>query len=215
MVSYSLLGALSTRNDDPRHASRPFDRERDGFVVGEGSGVLILEDLDSAKARDAKIYAEIVGYGSAGDSFRVTDLHADGRGSVNAMKKALNDAEVNPEDLDYIAAHGTSTNMNDLVETRAVKQVLEHHAKKVPMSSIKSSIGHLGAACGAVGAISAVIAINRNTLPATINYETPDPNCDLDYIPNECREARVNTAMINAFGFGGQNAALVMKRFVN
>jgi 3-oxoacyl-[acyl-carrier-protein] synthase II len=212
MVSYSLLGAVSGRNDDPKKASRPFDGERDGFVVGEGAVVFTLERLDSAVKRGARIYAEVIGYGSAGDCFRVTDPHDEGRGSVQAMRSALKDSQIDMEQLSYIAAHGTSTELNDRMETRALKHVFGKRAYQIPISSIKSSIGHLGAACGAASTASAVMAIQHGVIPPTLNYEHPDPECDLDYVPNEARRAQVNVAMVNSFGFGGQNAALLLRR---
>jgi 3-oxoacyl-[acyl-carrier-protein] synthase II len=215
MVSYSLLGAVSTRNDDPKGASRPFDGGRDGFVVGEGSAVFVLESLENARARGAKVYAEVVGYGSAGDCFRVTDPHEEGRGSVHAMRSALRDAKLTVDNIDYIAAHGTSTELNDRMETRALKTVFGDRAYKVPVSSIKSAIGHLGAACGAASAASAALAIDRGMIPPTLNYSTPDPECDLDYVPNEARRAKIDVAMVNSFGFGGQNAALLVRRFAD
>jgi 3-oxoacyl-[acyl-carrier-protein] synthase II len=212
MVSYSLLGAVSSRNDEPHRASRPFDGKRDGFVVGEGAAVFVLESLESARARSARIYAEVVGYGSAGDCFRVTDPHDEGRGSVQAMRSALRDAGVAPDGIDYIAAHGTSTELNDRMETRAIKAVFGDRAYQVPASSIKSAIGHLGAARGAASAASTALAIDRGVIPPTLNYEVPDPDCDLDYVPNESRRARLRAAMVNSFGFGGQNATLVLCR---
>jgi len=213
MISYSLLGAVSTRNDDPKHASRPFDAKRDGFVVGEGSIVFVLENLAHARKRGATIYAEIVGYGSAGDSFRVTDPHKEGRGSIQSMRAALRDARLATTDIDYVAAHGTSTDLNDKMETRALKEVFGEGAAKIPASSIKSAIGHLGAACGAASAAAATMAVHRGILPPTLNYEFPDPDCDLDYVPNVARKADVHTALVNSFGFGGQNASLVVRRY--
>jgi len=215
MVSYSLLGAVSSRNEEPHKASRPFDGKRDGFVVGEGAAVFVLESLENAVKRGARIYAEVVGYGSAGDCFRVTDPHEEGRGSVQAMKSALRDAKITVDDVDYVAAHGTSTELNDRMETRAIKTVYGERAYKVPVSSIKSAIGHLGAACGAASAASATLAISRGVIPPTLNYEHPDPECDLDYVPNEARRATVDHAMVNSFGFGGQNAALIVRRYVD
>ncbi|MBI4862603.1 MAG: beta-ketoacyl-[acyl-carrier-protein] synthase family protein [Candidatus Riflebacteria bacterium] len=214
MLSYSLLGAVSTRNEDPKHASRPFDAQRDGFVVGEGSAVFVLESLESARARGAKIYAEVVGYGSAADCFRVTDPHEEGRGSVQAMRAAIRDSRLTVDQIDYVAAHGTSTTQNDRMETVALKKVFGERVYKVPVSSIKSAIGHLGAACGAASIASLAVAIDRNFLPPTLNHEYPDPTCDLDYVPNEARHCRINVGLVNSFGFGGQNGSLVVRRYV-
>ncbi len=213
LTGYSLLGALSTRNDDPRRASRPFDRERDGFIIGEGAGVVVLESLEHARARGARVYGEILGYGSAADSYRVTDLHPDGRGGVRAMKLALADAGLTPKDIDLISAHGTSTQQNDKVETVAIKQVFGADAYRVPVSAIKSMIGHLGAASGAVQLVATVQALRENVIPPTTNYEVPDSDCDLDYVPNECRRAEIATALSNSFGFGGQNAAVIVREW--
>jgi 3-oxoacyl-[acyl-carrier-protein] synthase II len=211
---FNLLTALSTRNDEPARASRPFDRDRDGFVLGEGAGMIVLEDLETAKARGAQIHGEIVGYGSTADAFRITDTHPEGRGAISCMKMALTDAGLGPDDIDYINAHGTSTTVNDKVESLAIKALFGPRAYKVPVSSTKSMMGHLIAAAGATELIFCLLAIRDNVLPPTINYENPDPECDLDYIPNVAREARCNTALSNSFGFGGQNIALICKRFV-
>ncbi len=213
ITGFSLLTALSTRNDDPQAASRPFDRDRDGFVLGEGSGMLVLEELEHAQRRGAQIYGEIIGYGSSADSYRITDMHPEGRGATACIKMALDDARVNPEDVHYINAHGTSTEVNDRTETQAIKRVFGERAYQTPVSSTKSMMGHLIAAAGAVEAMICLMAINEDVLPPTINYETPDPNCDLDYIPNETRERKVRVAMSNSFGFGGQNVTLVLKEF--
>jgi 3-oxoacyl-[acyl-carrier-protein] synthase II len=209
VTGFNLLTALSTRNDDPARASRPFDRDRDGFVLGEGAGMVVLEDLEHARARGAQIYGEILGYGSSADAYRITDIHPEGRGAVTCIKMALRDARLNPEDLGYINAHGTSTSVNDKVETMAIKGALGQAAYKVPVSSIKSMMGHLIAAAGSVEAIACLLAIDRGVLPPTINYETPDPDCDLDYVPNAAREANVRYALSNSFGFGGQNISLI------
>ncbi|MBX3413200.1 MAG: beta-ketoacyl-[acyl-carrier-protein] synthase family protein [Pirellulales bacterium] len=213
VTGFNLLGALSTRNDEPHKASRPFDRGRDGFVLGEGAAMLILEDLEHAKARGAKIYGEITGYGSTADAFRITDTHPEGRGAATCLKLALEDAGKNPADIHYINAHGTSTSVNDKVESLAIKRAFGDVAYKVPVSSTKSMMGHLIAAAGATELIICLLAIRDNVLPPTTNYDTPDPDCDLDYIPNVAREARCDTAASNSFGFGGQNITLVVSRF--
>jgi 3-oxoacyl-[acyl-carrier-protein] synthase II len=213
VTGFNLLTALSTRNDEPTKASRPFDKDRDGFVLGEGSAMLVLEDLDHAQARGAKIYGEVLGYGSTADAFRITDTHPEGRGATSCIRLALEDASLNPTDVQYINAHGTSTEVNDKVETLAIKTVFGEHAYKVPVSSTKSMLGHLIAAAGATEAIICLMAIRDNVLPATINYDTPDPTCDLDYIPNAAREARCDIALSNSFGFGGQNISLIVGRF--
>lgn len=213
VTGFNLLTALSTNNDKPQEASRPFDRERDGFVLGEGAGILILEELEHAKKRGAQIYGELIGYGSTADAYRITDIHPEGRGAVACIQMALKDAAVNPEDIDYINAHGTSTEVNDKVETHAIKQSLGNVAYKVPVSSIKSMMGHLIAAAGSVEAITCLLAIKDDALPPTINYEHPDPECDLDYIPNETREKTARTALSNSFGFGGQNVSLIFSEY--
>ena len=213
VTGFNLLTALSERNDDPQSASRPFDLTRDGFVLGEGAGMVILEELEHAKARGAQIYGEIRGYGSTADAFRITDIHPEGRGAINCIKMALADGEVNPEEIGYVNAHGTSTKVNDRVETMAIKGGLGNHAPNAPVSSIKSMMGHLIAAAGSVEAITCMLAIRDGVLPPTINYETPDPDCDLDYIPNEARDAPVRVALSNSFGFGGQNVSLIISRF--
>jgi 3-oxoacyl-[acyl-carrier-protein] synthase II len=213
VTGFNLLTALSTYNENPRKASRPFDLNRDGFVLGEGSGMVILEDLERAKQRGAKIYGEIVGYGSTADAYRITDVHPEGRGAVACMQMALRDAQLNLEDIDYINAHGTSTDVNDRVETFAIKQTFGDRAYKIPVSSIKSMMGHLIAAAGSVEAITCLLCIRDGVLPPTMNYETPDPNCDLDYVPNAARQKPVRRALSNSFGFGGQNVALVFSEF--
>jgi 3-oxoacyl-[acyl-carrier-protein] synthase II len=207
------MKALSTRNEFPERASRPFDRERDGFVVAEGAGVLILEELDHAKKRGAKIYAEIVGYGYNSDAYHITAPCPDGEGFIKCMEMAIKDAKINPEDVDYINAHGTSTELNDKVETLAIKKVFGDYAYKVPVSSTKSMIGHLLGAAGAVEAIFAILSIRDNICPPTINYENPDPECDLDYVPNVAREKKIQIAMSNSFGFGGTNSVLIFRRY--
>jgi 3-oxoacyl-[acyl-carrier-protein] synthase II len=212
VTGFNLLTALSTRNDEPTRASRPFDRERDGFVLGEGSSMLIFEHLDAAKARGAKIYGEIVGYGSTADAYRITDQHPEGRGAKGCMAAALADAGMGPGDIHYINAHGTSTAVNDKVETMSIKGVFGERAYKIPVSSTKSMMGHLIAAAGATELIVCLLAIRDNVLPPTINYEFPDPDCDLDYVPNAARQSRCDVALSNSFGFGGQNVSLIAKR---
>jgi 3-oxoacyl-[acyl-carrier-protein] synthase II len=213
VTGFNLLGALSTSNDEPTRASRPFDRCRDGFVLGEGAGMLILEELEHAKRRGAKIYGELSGYGSTADAYRITDTHPEGRGAAKCLEQCLAEAGLNPEDVHYINAHGTSTAVNDKVETVAIKRVLGEQARKAPVSSTKSMMGHLIAAAGATELILCLLAIRDNVLPPTINYENPDPDCDLDYIPNAARDARCDHALSNSFGFGGQNVTLAVSRF--
>ena len=213
VTGFNLLTALSTRNEAPQQASRPFDDARDGFVLGEGSGMLVLEELEHAKARGASIYGEILGYGSSADAYRITDIPDDGRGAIRAITMALKDAGLTPEDIDYVNAHGTSTQVNDKVETHAVKQTFGDHASSTPMSSIKSMLGHLIAAAGSVEAIACLLAIRDDMLPPTINYENPDPRCDLDYVPNTARKAEVSHCLSNSFGFGGQNVSLVIGEY--
>jgi 3-oxoacyl-[acyl-carrier-protein] synthase II len=212
VTGFNLLTALSTNGADPTKASRPFDLRRDGFVLGEGSGILVLEELEHARRRGARLYAEMTGYGSTGDAYRATDSHPEGRGAIAAIAGALADARLNPGDIGYINAHGTSTKVNDLVETLAIKRVFGQSAYQVPISSSKSMLGHLIAAAGAVELIISVMALRRGILPPTINYENPDPECDLDYIPNVAREKRVRHVLSNSFGFGGQNVSLVVSR---
>jgi len=213
VTGFNLLTALSTQNDEPAKASRPFDKNRDGFVLGEGAGMLVLEELDHARTRGAEIYGEIIGYGSTADAFRITDTHPEGRGAASCLRMALADAGLNPDDVHYINAHGTSTDVNDRVETLAIKKVFGEQAYRTPVSSTKSMMGHLIAAAGATELIVCLLAIRDNVLPPTINYETPDPDCDLDYVPNTAREARCDVAVSNSFGFGGQNITLVVSRF--
>ncbi len=211
---FCALRALSTRNDDPKGASRPFDKDRDGFVMGEGAGVVILEELEHAKKRGAKIYCEMAGYGMTGDAYHMTAPDPCGDGAIRAMQTALNDAGLNPEDVDYINAHGTSTQLNDKMETAAIKAAFGDHAKeKLVVSSTKSVTGHLLGATGAVELIACAKAIENGIVPPTINYETPDPDCDLDYVPNNAREMNVNVALSNSLGFGGHNATLIVKKF--
>jgi len=211
IAGFDKMRTLSRRNDEPEKASRPFDKDRDGFVVGEGAGVVILEEMESAVRRGAKIYAELVGYGSNIDSFHITEPNWENQG--RCLKLALSDAAISPSDVDYINAHGTSTVLNDVSETKAIKAALGEHSKKVPISSNKSMFGHLLGAAGAVEAIFTVLTIRDGIIPPTINYDTPDPECDLDYVPNIAREAQVNIALSNSFGFGGVNATLVFRKF--
>jgi 3-oxoacyl-[acyl-carrier-protein] synthase II len=215
VTGFNLLTALSTFNEEPTKASRPFDLRRDGFVLGEGAGMLVLEELEHARRRRAPIYAEMTGYGSTGDAFRITDSHPDGRGAIACIQGALADSGLAPKDIGYINAHGTSTQVNDKVETLAIKKVFGSDAYQVPASSSKSMLGHLIAAAGAVELIISVMAIRQGVLPPTINYEVPDPECDLDYIPNEAREKRVRHVLSNSFGFGGQNVSLIVSRYDN
>jgi len=213
VAGFAALRALSTRNDDPQHASRPFELRRDGFVIGEGAGILILEELEFARSRGARIYAEVVGYGMTGDAFHITMPDDSGSGAVRVMQKALSDARVQPHEVGYINAHGTSTPYNDKFETMAIKKTFGEHAYKIPISSTKSMTGHLLGAAGGVEGVFSVLSIHRGLLLPTINYETPDPECDLDYIPNQAREATVKYALSNSFGFGGTNAALLFKKY--
>lgn len=208
VTGFNLLTALSTRNDEPTRASRPFDRLRDGFVLGEGAGMVVLEEYEQARRRGAHIFGEILGYGSTADAYRVTDIHPEGRGAISCMRMAIRDAGVNPSDIDYVNAHGTSTQVNDRVETISCREVFGPDVP--PISSTKSMMGHLIAAAGATELIVCLLALRDNVLPPTINYENPDPNCDLDYIPNKPREANCNLALNNSFGFGGQNISLVV-----
>ena len=213
VAGFASMRALSTRNDDPQHASRPFERDRDGFVIGEGAGLLILEELESARRRGARIYAEIVGYGMTADAFHLTMPDETGSGAIRVMQKALTDAGVQPEVVGYINAHGTSTPYNDKFETLAIKQTFGAHAYRLAVSSTKSMTGHLLGAAGGIEGVFSVLAIHHKKLPPTINYFNPDPECDLDYVPNEAREAEVDYALSNSFGFGGTNAALLFKRY--
>jgi 3-oxoacyl-[acyl-carrier-protein] synthase II len=208
------MRALSQRNDDPARASRPFDRDRDGFVVGEGAGILILEELEIAKRRGAPIAAEIVGYGMSGDAYHLTSPPEDGEGAYRVMRNALNDAKINPEQIDYINAHGTSTPLGDLAESQAIETVFGEHAYKLAVSSTKSMHGHLLGAAGAVEASACALALYHGILPPTINYEFPDPECRLDYVPNVARDAQVDVAISNGFGFGGHNSTVVFARHV-
>ena len=213
MQLFCLLGALSRRNGEPSRASRPFDAQRDGFVLGEGAGVLVLERLDRAVERNAPILAGLAGYGTSCDAYRVTDEAPDGRGAILAMRRALEDSHLSPEQIGYVNAHGTSTAMNDRVETLAIKTVFGKRAYEIPVSSTKSMIGHTISAAGAIELITCVLALRDQMVPPTINYEFPDPDCDLDYVPNQARQAMLEAALSNSFGFGGHNDCLVVKRF--
>jgi 3-oxoacyl-[acyl-carrier-protein] synthase II len=207
--------ALSTRNDDPQHASRPFDKERDGFVLGEGAGILIFEEYEHAKRRGARIHAEVLGFGMTDDAYHITAPREDGKAAAAAITQAIEQARVRPEEVSYINAHGTSTYYNDISETVAIKIALGEHARKVGISSSKSQIGHLLGAAAAVELIATVLAINNSIMPPTINYQFPDPLCDLDYVPNEPRESNVNVAISNSFGFGGHNSVLAVGKLRN
>ena len=211
VAGFDKMRALSRRNNEPEKASRPFDKDRDGFVIGEGAGVVILEDMGSAIQRGARIYAELIGYGSNIDSFHITE--PDWENQARCLKLALDDAAISPGDVQYINAHGTSTIVNDVSETKAIKAALGEHSRRVPVSSNKSMIGHLLGAAGGVEAIFTVLTMRDGIIPPTINYDTPDPECDLDYVPNIARKAQVNVALSNAFGFGGINATLVFRKF--
>jgi 3-oxoacyl-[acyl-carrier-protein] synthase II len=213
VAGFNAMKALSTRNDDPQKASRPFDRDRDGFVVGEGSGIVILESLEGALARGAKIYAELVGYGMSGDAYHMTSPPPDGEGAVNCMRASLADAGVTAAQIDYINAHGTSTPLNDLYESRAIKTAFGDAATSVAISSTKSMTGHLLGGAGGIETVFTALSIHHNMIPPTINLENPDEECDLDYVPNVARQKTVNYAMTNSFGFGGTNASLILKKF--
>ncbi len=214
VTGFNRLTALSTANNNPPAASRPFDAQRGGFVLGEGAGMVILETLDHATQRGAKILAEVVGYGSTADAYRITDQDPNGLGAVVAMREALRDAGLTPADIDYVNAHGTGTRENDGNETGAIKTVFGEHARSCPVSSIKSMMGHLIAAAGAVEMICCVLAIRDNIVPPTMNLDHHDPECDLDYVPNQARKMKVDVALSNSFGFGGQNDSIIVKRFV-
>ena len=213
IAGFCQMKAMSTRNDEPQKASRPFDANRDGFVCGEGGGLVVLESLEHALGRDARIYAEITGYGMTADAYHMTAPDPEGDGAARAMANALRDGNVGPSEVTYINAHGTSTPYNDKFETMAIKRVFGEHAKKLAVSSTKSMIGHLLGAAGGVEAIATVLAIYHGVLPPTINYETPDPECDLDYVPNQARKQEVDAALSNAFGFGGTNATIAFRRY--
>ena len=216
VAGFNLLTAISTEpKDEPWRASRPFDRDRAGFVLGEGSTMMVLETLEHARRRGARIWAELVGFGSSADAYRMTDIHPEGRGPAASMQMALDDAGVRPADIDYISAHGTGTHENDRVETMAVKRVFGDRARQVPISSVKSELGHLIAAAGATELMTCILAIRDQVVPPTINLDTPDPECDLDYVPHAAREVPVEVCLSNSFGFGGQNDSLVIRRFVS
>ena len=212
VAGFSIMRALSERNDAPERASRPFDRDRDGFVVGEGAAILVLETLEEALRRGARIYAELVGYGSTDDAFHITAPDENGEGAIACMRQAILSAGLNPEQIDYINAHGTSTPLNDITETRAIKALFGAHAYKLAVSSTKSMTGHLLGAAGALEAVLSVKTLEEQILPPTINLENPDPECDLDYVPNQARKAKVETVLSNSFGFGGHNACLIFRR---
>jgi 3-oxoacyl-[acyl-carrier-protein] synthase II len=214
MAGMNVMTALSTRNDDPQRASRPFDKDRDGFLMGEGAGMLILESLEHAQARGAKILCEITGYGTTDDAHHISAPAENGAGAALAMKLAIEDANMELTDIDYINAHGTSTPLNDKSETAAIKTVFGEQAYNIPISSTKSMTGHLLGASGAIEAVFCILAIREEILPATINYHTPDPECDLDYVPNQSRPASPKHVMSNSFGFGGHNATLIFSQFV-
>jgi 3-oxoacyl-[acyl-carrier-protein] synthase II len=212
MASFCAARALSTRNDDPTRASRPWDRDRDGFVMAEGAGVVILEELEHAKKRGARIYAELIGYGMSGDAFHITAPDENGKGASKAMELALASAGVNRDDIVYISAHGTSTPLGDLAETKAIKQTFGPHAKRLAMSSTKSALGHSLGASGGVEAVITALCVSRNLVPPTINLDNPDPECDLDYVPHKARDLHVTVAMKNSFGFGGHNVSLIFRK---
>jgi 3-oxoacyl-[acyl-carrier-protein] synthase II len=213
--SYIAMRALSSQNDEPESASRPFDKERDGFVIAEGAGVLVLETLDRAQQRGAPILAELVGTGMTCDAFHITSAHPDGKGAAQAMNAALDSAGLNVEDVDYINAHGTATQVNDAIETKAIKTVFGHHASKLPVSSTKSMTGHAIGAAGALEAVACIMALKANIVPPTINLDSPDPECDLDYVPHHARDKKLDVVMSNSFAFGGQNSVLIFKKFVS
>jgi 3-oxoacyl-[acyl-carrier-protein] synthase II len=213
VAGFCSMRALSTRNEHPEKASRPFDKERDGFVIGEGAGIVVLEELDRARKRSAPIWGEITGFGMSADAYHITQPVSDGRGIRQAMNKALEDAKISPREVDYINAHGTSTLFNDKVETQAIKDVFGSKAYQIPVSSTKSMTGHLLGATGGVELIACLLALRDGIVPPTINYENPDPECDLDYVPNKAREVKIKIAMSNSMGFGGHNAVLVVKKF--
>jgi 3-oxoacyl-[acyl-carrier-protein] synthase II len=213
LAGFCSMRALSTRNDEPEKASRPFDKERDGFVMAEGAGAVVLEELEHALKRGAKIYAEVVGYGATADAYHITAPHPEGEGAVNSMRLAIEEAGISPEEVSYINAHGTSTPLNDAAETKAIKKLFGEYAYKIPVSSTKSMTGHLLGAAGAVEFIATVMSVYTDKIHPTRNYEFPDPECDLDYVPGTYRELTVNYALSNSFGFGGHNASLLVKKY--
>jgi len=213
VAGFCALKALSTRNDDPKTASRPFDKTRDGFVISEGAAMLVLEELEHAKARGAHIYGEVIGYGMTADAYHITAPDPDGTGAAGAMKMALEDADLSPKDISYINAHGTSTHLNDKIETKAIKMVFGEEAKRTPISSTKSTTGHLLGAAGAIEFLACCMAIKDQIIPPTINYKTPDPECDLDYVPNEARKAKLSVCLSNSLGFGGHNVSLIIRKY--
>lgn len=213
VAGFCAARALSQRNDDPQGASRPFDVDRDGFVISEGAGIVILETLDGARERGARIYCELAGYGASGDAFHITEPDPEGSGAVAAMSAALAEGKLTPRDVDYVNAHGTSTKVGDIAETAAIKRLFGEHAREVAISSTKSMTGHLLGAAGAIELIASILAMQHNVMPPTINLANPDPDCDLDYVPNTARERTIDVALSNSFGFGGHNATLVIRRF--
>jgi 3-oxoacyl-[acyl-carrier-protein] synthase II len=213
IAAFAAMKALSLRNDEPQRASRPFDRDRDGFVMGEGAGILIVEELEHAKKRGAKIYAELSGVGASGDAGHITQPNENGQGAFDAMKKALCHAKLNPQDVHYINAHGTGTPLGDIAETVAIKRLFGDHALKLSVSSTKSAIGHLLGASGGVEMVATVMAIKNNIAPPTINLDNPDPRCDLDYVPNQAKDMKIDVALSNSFGFGGHNACVCVRHF--
>jgi len=213
VAGFNAMRALSTRNDDPEHASRPFDKERDGFILSEGSGILIIEELNCARARGARIYAEIIGFGASGDAYHMAAPAPDGEGAARCMQMAVDDAGIKPSEVQYINAHGTSTDLNDKYETQAIKTVFGDHAYKMAVSSTKSMTGHLLGAAGGVEAAYTILTLYNQHIPPTINYEFPDPDCDLDYVPNTARKAQIEVALSNSFGFGGTNGTLVFRKW--
>lgn len=213
LAGFCSARALSTRNDEPQKASRPFDAQRNGFVMSEGAGILVLEELEHARKRGANILAEVIGYGATADAYHITAPHPEGAGGINAMKNAIKDARINPEDIDYINAHGTSTPLNDKVETQVIKNVFGDHANNLAISSTKSMTGHMLGAAGGIELIACIKTINEGVIHPTINYENPDPECDLDYVPNEARQKVVDIALSNSLGFGGHNAVIIVKKF--
>jgi len=212
VTGFNRLTALSVRNDSPTTASRPFDKDRDGFVLSEGAGAIIIEELECARNRGANILAEVIGYGSTADAFRVTDQHEDGRGGTAAVRMAMKDAGLSIDDIDYISAHGTGTIENDSIESKIIKNVFGSRAYKIPVSSVKSMLGHLIAAAGAVELITCVLALRDQIVPPTTNLSNPDCDCDLDYVPNHARKAKMNVIMSNSFGFGGQNNTVIIRK---